>query len=468
MQFDKDFFKSALPQAEFLGADISIASDISIDARDAKKGDIFIVLDRDNKDISYILTEIINKDVSGIIINSCEKEKLNKINAKKLSQLSIILVKNTTQALIDLAKKWRSLFKNHVVGITGSVGKTSTKQILSNILTLANIPFIASYPVQSFIDNQNPEIGVSFSILQIKEHHKVSLIEMGVNKRGQMALMADIVMPTTACISSIGHSHMDSLGSIFDIASEKKDIFKNFKEDNIGVINGDQLILSNISYKHLVIKFGTKTTNQIQARKVQINNSNTNFIIKLYKDRYKINLDTNHSGRITNVLVAASVAYVLNIPSDIIVKAIQTPINISSIFEQAKIKASKGILIDDCHNASPESMKAALLAFEKFESKGQKIAVLGDMTELGVNSSFWHRQLGRFLRKAPSLNHVILVGDLVESAKTTVPLGLSFEYVKDWQEAVSKVKERLDKEAVILVKGSRTLGLNNLVQELKE
>lgn len=468
MQFDKEFFKAAIPQVEFLGKEIPKDHSISIELDQIKSGDIFIALNIGIKDNHDFISEAISKGVSGIIINQNKKELLNKIDSKKLNKLFIALVPNTNQAIIDLAKKWRSLLQCHIVGITGSVGKTSTKQILSNILELAQIPFIASQPNQFFSYEQTPEIGASFSILQVRHHHKVVLIEMGINKRGQMSLMSDIVIPTTACITSIGHSHMDALGSIFDIASEKKDIFKNFKESNIGIINGDQAILSNISYKHLIIKFGTKTTNQIQARKIQINNLNTNFILKLYKDRYKINLDTNHSGNISNTLVATSVAHVLEISPEVIVKAIQMPIKINSIFEKTKIKASKGILIDDCHNTSPESMKAAILAFEKFESKGQKIAILGDMTGLGVNSSFWHRQLGRFLRKAPSLNHVILVGSLVESAKKTVPLGLSFEYVKDWKEAANSIKTRLDKEAVILIKGSKTLGLNNLVKELKE
>ena len=113
-------------------------------------------------------------------------------------------------------------------------------------------------------------------------------------------------------------------------------------------------------------------------------------------------------------------------------------------------------------------MKAALLAFEKLESKGQKIAVLGDMLELGVNSPFWHRQLGRFLRKVPSLNHVVLVGDLVKWTKATVPVGITFEHVPSWQEATDCLKKRLDKEAVILVKGSNGMQLSRLVGELTE
>ena len=137
----------------------------------------------------------------------------------------------------------------------------------------------------------------------------------------------------------------------------------------------------------------------------------------------------------------AAAAYLLNIPSETIVKGVQVPLAITGRFEPTKLKAAKGILINDCYNASPESMKAALLAFEKLESKGQKIAVLGDMLELGVNSPFWHRQLGRFLRKVPSLNHVVLVGDLVKWTKATVPVGITFEHVPTWKEAIDCLKK---------------------------
>lgn len=302
----------------------------------------------------------------------------------------------------------------------------------------------------------------------MRKEHEVAVFELGVSRRGEMARMAELVRPTMAIVTAIGHSHMEGLGSLNDIANEKRDIFKYFKEDNIGIINGDQSILSNISYSYPIVRFGCKTMNQVQARKIQTNTTQTHFVLKLYKERHKIILDTNHSGRIINALASSAVAHLLNIEHEIIVKGIQMPLTISGRFEQKKLKADRGILINDCYNASPESMKAALLAFERVESKGQKIAVLGDMLELGVNSPFWHRQLGRFLRKVPSLNHVILVGDFVKWTKATVPLGITFEHVATWQEATELVKKRLDREAVILVKGSLGMQLSHLVTELSE
>ncbi len=110
-------------------------------------------------------------------------------------------------------------------------------------------------------------------------------------------------------------------------------------------------------------------------------------------------------------------------------------------------------------------MKASLLAFQKINTKAQKVAILGDMLELGVNSPFWHRQLGRFLRKVPSLNHLILVGDMVKWTYKTVPVGIKVEFVANWQEAAQKLDPLLEQESVVLVKGSRGIALDNLVQK---
>ena len=460
MQLDQNFIKSIVPEAEFAGRPVTHLAPLTIDSRTMTSGEVFVALKGNRVDGHDFINDVLAAGASAIMISLSRKDLIKKFDAATLKKISIILFPDTQAALIKLAAAWRAQFTYPVIGITGSIGKTSTKEMLAHILELNNTKFIASN------GNQNTALGISLNILRMRAEHEVAIFEMGVSRRGEMARMADVVRPTTAIITSIGHSHMEGLGSLVDIANEKRDIFKYFKEDNIGIINGDQPILATISYTHPIVKFGCKTTNQVQGRKIQSNNLHTYFVLKLYKERYKIILDTNHSGRVNNALACASAAYMLNVPHDIIVKGIQVPLTIAGRFEQTTLKQSKGLLINDCYNASPESMKAALLAFEKVESKGQKIAVLGDMLELGVNSPFWHRQLGRFLRKVPSLHHVVLVGDLVKWTKTTMPVGLTYEHVANWQDAQLCVKKRLDREAVILVKGSRAMNLSALVHEL--
>ena len=464
MLLNQQFISSVVPEARFLGTKMQELPGVAIDTRLLSKGELFVAIKGNRVNGHEFIKEALAKGAVGLMIDAENEPALATlgVDANTLKKIFVIVVPNTAEALLKIATVWRAQFTIPVIGITGSIGKTSTKEMLANIIRLHGQNFIASQ------GNQNTALGVSINILKMRPEHQVAIFEMGVSKRGEMARMAALVKPTSAIVTAIGHSHMEGLGSLTDIANEKRDIFKYFSENNIGIINGDMPILANISYHHPIVKFGYKTTNQIQARKIQANNSTTNFVLKLYKDKYKVSLDTNHSGRINNALACTAAAYLLNIPTETILKGIQMPVSITGRFEPTKLKAAKGILINDCYNASPESMKAALLAFEKLESKGQKIAVLGDMLELGVNSPFWHRQLGRFLRKVPSLNHVVLVGDLVKWTKATVPVGMTFEHVPTWEEATDSLKKRLDREAVILVKGSLGIQLSLLVNELTE
>src|SRR5439155_20118262 len=139
----------------------------------------------------------------------------------------------------------------------------------------------------------------------------------------------------------------------------------------------------------------------------------------------------------------------------------QQPVIVVGRFEERAVKNGKGTIINDCYNANPESTKAALLAFQHIETKGKKIVVLGDMLGLGVNSPFWHRQIGRFLRKVPSLRRLILVGSLVEWVKKTAPVTVAVDIVPTWKEAVDKLASELNSDALVLVKGSLDVGLGN-------
>ena len=462
MRLDEHFLKNALPEVSFLYKVFPEDMSFCIDSRKITKGDIFIALEGTSFDGHNFIAEVIEKGAAGLIIAENKKNCLEKISKTILEAMLVVVVTNTRTALIQCATAWRAQFSYPVVCITGSVGKTSTKEMLCNILDVQGTVYTAS------LGNQNTAIGLSLNILAMRPEHEMAIFELGINKRGEMAQLVAIAKPTIGLITCIGHAHMEGLGSIADIAAEKRDIFSLFKEDNIGIINGDQSLLAHIAYAHPVIKFGAKTTNQIQARKIHYGSGYASFILKLYGEKFRISLKTNHNGAVFNTLAAVSIAHLLKVPSQTIVDAIQMPIIVAGRFEQRSLKNGNGVMINDCYNASPESMKAALLALQKIETGAKKIAILGDMGELGINSPFWHRQLGRFLRKVPTLQSVILVGTLVEWTKKTVPVGLPIEHVANWQEAVKLLEKNLSNDSLILVKGSHSLGLDNLVDVMAD
>ena len=459
MRFDQHFLKGVLPDAAVPHATYPDDISFAVDSRAVKQGDIFVALAGAKVDGHDYLNDALQQGASGFLMAEAKKDLLHQLDQKQLQKKLVILVADPLQAFIKLACAWRDQFKYQVVGITGSVGKTSTKETLKAILTLNGTPFVAS------VSNQNTRVGIAMNIFQMRAHHKVAIFEMGISKRGEMAELAKIARPTTAIITNIGHAHMEGLGSLADIAAEKRAIFNYFTESSIGIINGDQTLLSSVGYAHPVIKFGYKTINQVQARKIQAGSDAITFVFKLYREKFTVTLGHPHEGAVMNCLAAGAVAYLLNIPSEVIVKGIQQPIKVAGRFEEKVLAGNRGQVIHDCYNANPESMKAALLAFQKMQTKAQKIAILGDMLELGVNAPFWHRQLGRFLRKVPSLKHVILVGDMVKWTYKTVPVGITVDLVPTWEEAVDKLESQLAQESVVLIKGSRGMALDNLVQK---
>jgi UDP-N-acetylmuramoyl-tripeptide--D-alanyl-D-alanine ligase len=458
MRFDKSFITKTLPDMSIAFGHFPENATFSIDSRDIKPGDIFVALKGVDHDGHEFVAQALKNGASGAIIAESKKDILNTI--KNLETKLILLVKDPLEALVQLAASWRAQFNYPVIAITGSVGKTSTKELLSQIMAVAGKNYLASY------GNQNTKIGLALNMLRMKKEHELAIFELGISRRGEMSELSNLLRPTSAAITNIGHQHMDGLGSLSDIALEKRDVFKYFTEDSIGIINGDQPILAHVSYQHPVIKFGSKTTNQIQARKMRVSGSHISFVLKIYKKKYSIVLDHPHVGAVFNVLTATAAAHWLGVSDEVIIAAIQKPCIVEGRFEERAINGARGMLINDCYNANPESMKAALLAFQQIETKSPKIAILGDMLGLGVNSPFWHRQVGRFLRKVPSLTKVILVGNLVAWVKKTAPVGLRVEVVGSWQEAQQKIELELDAKPAVLVKGSLAMGLGNLVSVL--
>jgi UDP-N-acetylmuramoyl-tripeptide--D-alanyl-D-alanine ligase len=461
MRFDEQFMKNALPDVSIEYGAVPRDPHFVVDSRSVKKGDIFIALEGEHVDGHAFIADALNRGAAGLVIQENKKKFLDVFDLNQLKNICVVFVRDTLHALTSLARAWRALFSIPIIAVTGSVGKTSTKELIGKIFEENGNECLIT------VGNQNTAIGVSLNVLRLRKHHEFAVFEVGINMRGEMGQIINILRPTTGVITYIGHSHMEGLGSLSDIASEKRDIFKYFTEENIGVINGDQLLLSQASYPHPVIKFGLKTTNQIQARKVRVANCHTNFVLKIYGDKYPITLKQTNSSFVFNTLAATAIAHLLGVKNEVIVDVIQKPFSVAGRFQERPMLNARGTMIDDSYNANPESMKAALLAFQHIDTSRKKIAILGDMLELGINSPFWHRQLGRFLRKVPSLEHVILVGNMVQWTEKAAPVGLGIERVETWQDAVNLLNTKFQEydSAVVLVKGSLGIGLGNLVKK---
>lgn len=442
--------------------------DVAIDSRTISSGQIFLAHQGNKFDSHEFLSVVLEKGASALIIDESKVSKLQFLDQSQLKNVLVILVSDPLKVLILLAKAWRKRFSYPVVGITGSIGKTSTKEMLSTIFKTAGIFACTSYK------NQNTLIGLCLNILRMRQEHKVAVFELGIDKKGEMAELADVLRPTIGLITTVSHVHVQGLGSLPAIVREKCNIFKYFKQENVGIVYGDKPLLNKVYFDHPIIRFGFKMKNQIQARMVQIcqnsdNTCGTHFLLKVYKKRSTVILKTNHRGAVQNALAASAVAHLLEIPFDMIVNGLGVFNGFERRFESKKLQSNGGVLINDCYNANPESMKAAIIAFHEMNTNGAKIAVLGDMLELGEKEAFWHRQVGRVLGKALSLDYIILVGKLARIIAKTAPLTMKIKYAADWKDAEQKLNEILNSNnSLVLVKGSRAMGLDNLVKAVTE
>jgi len=457
MRFNLPFLTRAVPNAQLLQGELGEPLTFSIDSRTTTPDELFVALPGSRVDGHDFIPEVLERGCKGLVIAHDRKDLLKNLSPSLLAHKIIIAVPNTHDALLSLAAHWRAQFSIPVIAITGTVGKTSTKELLAAIMERNGTPYLTTQ------GTQNTALGIALTMLRLRAHHAGMIVEAGISQRGEMQRIADIVRPTAALITMIGHGHLAGLGSITEVATEKRELFHYLKEDQIAFINGDQELLTHVGYRHPVIKFGLKTTNQIQARKLVVNSFSLRFSLRIYKEKYEVTIPRNHAGIVNQILAATAVAHSLGVPIPTILDVIQQPPVVPGRFESRPLKTG-GIIINDCYNANPESMKAALLAFQKIETTGKKIAILGDMLELGTETAFWHRQIGRFLRKVPSLNHLILVGSHVQWIAQTAPAGIKVERVSTWQEALPKLEQHLHEQSLILVKASRGMTLDKIVQ----
>lgn len=480
MILSKSFLLEALPQAAFYcnGKQVDkqmlkwnfYAEDetvsIAFDSRELKEKEVFIALKGERVDGHEFLSDVLAKGASAFIVSLPIENCLKKFDVKKLDNRLIIVVPDTYQALLNVAKCWRTKLSMPVVGITGSIGKTSTKEILRSILQKAGVSFYVS------LHNQNTFIGLCVNLLNVPVDCHVAAFEVGISKPGEMAVKVDILRPTIGVITCIAHSHVLDFGSLQNIAFEKRQLFKYFSAQDVGIIFGDQLLLTDVHYAHPIAKFGFKIKNQVQARKARMMlesdfHGEAEFNLKWYGQKAFVHIKNCHIGLIHNALAASTIAYFLKVPLKNIIDGIQEYQGFERRFETKNIRGGRGIIVSDCYNANPESMKAAIEAFNHMPSQGKKFMVLGDMLELGEKESFWHRQIGRFLSKVDTVEKVILVGQKSRCIAQTAPRSLPIEFAEDWQAAKVKLEHLLpEKNALILVKASKDIALYKMVAEL--
>jgi len=295
-----------------------------------------------------------------------------------------VIVDSTLEAVKSLGEYYRSLFNIPVIGITGSVGKTTAKELISAVLS-------AKLCVLKTEMNMNNELGVPLTLLSLNEQHEAAVIEMGISDFGEMSRLAKMVRPDIFIITKIGYAHIEELGDLQGVLRAKTEAFEYMKPAGIAILNGDDELLKEYDPKMRKLTFGLNEHNDTRAINVHAGETdNVSFEIICDTGRFPVKIPAYGSHLATLAPAAVITGQLLGLTNEEICRGFMS---YSPVEGRSNIFKTEGItIIDDCYNANPNSVKAALLSIS--DLSGRRVAVLGDMLNLGEHSEKMHREIG--------------------------------------------------------------------------
>ncbi|MBE6022705.1 MAG: UDP-N-acetylmuramoyl-tripeptide--D-alanyl-D-alanine ligase [Cellulosilyticum sp.] len=426
---------------------------ITTDSRQNMKQGLFIPLKGERFDGHDFIGSVYDK---GAIATLTMEETI------KDSRLVTIWVEDTQRALLDLARFYREGFSIPVVGITGSVGKTSTKEMIAATLS-------GKWFVHKTEGNFNNEIGLPLTLFKLTKDKEVAVIEMGMNHFGEIHNLTCTALPDVAVITNIGTSHIENLGSREGILKAKLEILDGLNSNGLLVINGDNDLLGNL--KDLAVNcvtYGLDQKNDYWAENIRTEGMYTLADVITPSKRYAICIQALGEHMVYNTLAAIATAEYYGLTEVEIMRGLES-------YQPAKMRMNiseleTGLtLIDDTYNASPDSMKAALKVLVDYQSKGRKIAILGDMFEMGEFAPELHKEVGAFAQEV-QVDLLIAVGELAKHIAEGYKLagGQNVQYYTTKEDFIQYMESLLQKEDCILFKASRGMHFEELVEEARK
>ncbi|WP_343337794.1 UDP-N-acetylmuramoyl-tripeptide--D-alanyl-D-alanine ligase [Terrisporobacter petrolearius] len=434
----------------------TLVNDIVIDSRKASKENAFVAIVGENLDGHDFINLAINQGCKTII-----KNKDNNVDIEN-KEINVIEVNNTEVAFGDIARLYKNKFEIPFIAVTGSVGKTTTRDMVYSTIS-------AKYNSLKNVGNLNNQFGVPLTLFNLNKEHECAVIEMGMSGFNEIEYLVNIVKPQIGIISNIGYSHVEHLGSREGIFKAKMEITTNFDENSLLIVNGDDDCLKTLKDKHLVYKlktFGFEKDNDIYCESFEMDEDNINFIAVIDGKREEFFIPTVGKHNIYNAMAAILVGINLNMTLEEIkdgLKNFQCTKNRLDI-----IKSNNLTIIDSVYNASIDSMTAALNILGRYKSR--RVAILGDMFEMGDFAEFGHRQVGK-----SALNNVdilISIGKdsefIVKELKENNMNPDNLYHFETKEEAIEKLDDIIKENDTILVKASRGMHLEKVVEHLNK
>ncbi|MFZ0219811.1 MAG: UDP-N-acetylmuramoyl-tripeptide--D-alanyl-D-alanine ligase [Candidatus Aquirickettsiella sp.] len=374
------------------------------------------------------------------------------------TDLPLIQVSDARKALGKLAKQHRSRFSIPIIALTGSSGKTTTKEMIRSILAEVG-------PVLTNFKNFNNDIGLPLTLLNLNDQHRYAVIEMGANHSGEIAYLTHITQPNVGLVTNIGPAHLQGFGSMLGVAQAKSEIFSGLVKQGVAIINSEDRftdILQHASANFRKVSFGLTEASDFFATNIRIDpDGKATFLLHAICGKemmISLNLPGQHN--VMNALAAAAAVSQVGIELSHIKSGLEKtqPVPGRMIVRKTKIGAT---LIDDSYNANPSSVAVALQLLAHYS--GLRIFVMGDMGELGQNAVDYHRQIG-VLAKQFNIDDLYTCGDL--SKETSQAFGASGKHYTHQQALILALKPRLQKDVTVLIKGSRSAEMEKVATAL--
>lgn len=438
------------------GSNEIIIKNICTDTRKIKENDIYVGIKGEVYDGNTMYEEAFQKGALAVILDNIDNIELEKYKDK-----TIIYVENTIKCLQQLATYKRSLYDIPVIAITGSVGKTSTKDMIYEVVN-------KKYNTLKTEANLNNHIGLPLTILKL-DNHEALIVEMGMNHLGEISILTNIAKPTIAVITNVGTAHIGNLGSRENILKAKLEITEGLNKNGTLIINNDNDLLHNayptLKEKYDTITIGIDNNSVYNAKNIEDNVFSSNF--KINNQDYTVNVGGN--AFIYNSLVAYAVGKKLNIDEKSIIEAIKE-FKLSPHRLEKKTTQTGITIIDDTYNANMDSMINALKILAKVNDK-RRVAILADMLELGEYTKEIHQTVGKEITEN-TLDILITVG---ENSKYIKKSAITNNFPKDkiysynnYQELIPNLNNILKPNDIVLLKGSHSMNLTKAVEYLTQ
>ncbi len=423
---------------------------VTTDSRDVRRGDLFVGIRGERFDGQAFADQALLAGACAVMVEP---------GARILTPGAPVLeVDDTRLALGRLAAFWRNRFVSPLIAVTGSNGKTTVKEMLASILRQV----AGESCVLATAGNLNNDIGLPLTLLRLDSGHRYAVVEMGMNHLREIAYLSSLARPTVAVISNAGSAHIGKLGSVDAIARAKGEIFEGLDKTGTAVINSDDVFADywrGLARGRSVVDFGLESKAAISAT-YELTAFGSLVTFRNPRGQFVATLRIPGLHNIRNALAAAACAYALDAPEAAIAAGLASYAGVKSRL-QRKRHSSGALVIDDSYNANPDSMQAAIAVLAAYP--GHTIFVMGDMGELGDSAEAMHAAVGEFAKRS-GVQALLALGE--KSASAARSFGKGARHFSDIDELISALADGLQSGSTVLVKGSRFMRMERVVEAL--